>query len=169
MVEKEWIFKVDNGLVNSIIFVDFVTVKRINLHFFLLLCPNDDFFVHVETGEVFKDIVGSAYYIAPEVLKRRYGPEVDIWSVGVMLYILLSGVPPFWAGELNFSRFIFISHTHKVRYNNAKKNVIYLFFIFSWQNRNMAYLMQSCAATSISPVIRGRRFPRRPRISSGRC
>ncbi|XP_057756923.1 calcium-dependent protein kinase 17-like [Arachis stenosperma] len=73
---------------------------------FLLLSKDEDaplkatdfgLSVFYKQGDVFKDIVGSAYYIAPEVLKRKYGPEVDIWSVGVMLYILLCGVPPFWA------------------------------------------------------------------------
>ena len=48
-----------------------------------------------EKGHSESKYVGSSYYMAPEIIKRNYDEKCDLWSIGVILYILLTGRPPF--------------------------------------------------------------------------
>ena len=49
----------------------------------------------IKKGNNMREKIGTAYYIAPEVIRNNYNEKCDIWSIGVIMYILLSGIPPF--------------------------------------------------------------------------
>ena len=73
------------------------------------------------TAKIFKNdknedkVVGSPYYIAPEVLNKDYNEKCDTWSVGVILYMFLVGRPPF-DGQNN------IEIIHSIRHKNYDQN-----------------------------------------------
>lgn len=48
-------------------------------------------------GEEFCELVGSPHYFAPEMIRKRYNHMVDIWSFGVLMYVMMYGEYPFHA------------------------------------------------------------------------
>ena len=66
---------------NDLVLIDFGLSKRY-----------DD---HLHRPQHMHDVVGSSYYIAPEVLEGNYDDACDMWSLGVIVFMLLSGSPPF--------------------------------------------------------------------------
>lgn len=71
--------------------------------------------------EKLKNKVGTPYYVAPEVLAGSYDKRCDMWSIGVITYILLCGYPPFHG---NGNQEIF----------NKIKKLNYHFYVEDWED-----------------------------------
>lgn len=56
--------------------------------------------IKLEPGKSLSNRMGTPFYMAPEVIVGSYDQKCDIWSCGVILYIFLSGKPPFNADNI---------------------------------------------------------------------
>ena len=75
----------------------------------------------IKKNEKLNNTVGTAYFIAPETIKGEYDEKCDVWSIGVILYYILSGKFPF-TGNSNFEIFEKIQKSEPV-FKNLFKDI----------------------------------------------
>lgn len=122
-----------------------------------------------EDVPIMKTKVGTPYYVAPEVLNRKYTKKCDIWSIGVITYILLCGYPPFHGdsdtqifASVKAGQFDFPSPEWDTISRDAKNFICSLLKLnptsrFSAdQALNHKWIMDNCFASIPKPVGRDR-------------
>lgn len=96
----------DSGRPESIRIIDFGFSKQLRDENGLLMTP-----------------CYTAHYAAPEVLKKQgYDAACDIWSLGVLLFIMLSGTPPFDLEQGNFTPEVLLSRINETKINFDEGN-----------------------------------------------
>lgn len=104
-----------------------ITHRDIKLDNFLLTCHNSDQsdlkLIDFGFATKFRDhrlssTVGTPYYVAPEVLAKNYSKECDIWSLGVLLYMMVFAEPPF-KGKTNSQIFDQVRNK-EIRFDNPR-------------------------------------------------
>lgn len=73
----------------------------------------------LNTGKGLEGCFGSLYYLAPEVFDGKYNEKVDIWSCGIIAYVLATGQPPFFDGNgVNIKEIV-----QSLNFEEIKKNI----------------------------------------------
>lgn len=113
--------------------------------------------------------VGTPYYVAPEVLNRQYTKSCDMWSIGVITYILLCGYPPFYGdsdtqifAQVKAGRFDFPSPEWDTISKDAKNFICRLLRLDPSKRLSAAqgledkWIMDNCFASIPKPTGRDR-------------
>lgn len=94
-------------------------------------------------NELMVQSVGSLYYVAPEVLENGYSETCDMWSVGVIAYMLLFGRPPFWGNNNDQMRARIknaqYSFPHDMRVSKCAKDFVQMLLVKDTAKRMTAH------------------------------
>ena len=103
--------------------------------------------IEIPKGKKLKKFIGTSYYVAPEVIDGCYGKKCDVWSCGIILYILLAGYPPF-NGNTNKEIYDAIKNQKLTfsnkEWNNISSDAIDLIRKMLEKNPKKRYNVQEC-------------------------